>query len=56
MTVENMLGEVVYKLEKTNLPGGLHRIGVETAGWASGIYMVTLNSPDGIVTSKLVKR
>jgi hypothetical protein len=56
VSVENLLGEIIYTVDQLNLNNGSNNIRLETATWPAGVYMVSVKTPAGIFTRQLVKR
>ncbi len=53
ITIENLAGQIIYKTEvKSNTQNG---IDIPSRSWASGVYLVTLKSGEGVITRKVVK-
>ncbi|MFM9986941.1 MAG: C25 family cysteine peptidase [Flavobacteriales bacterium] len=56
ITIENMLGEIVYQSDKTNMPLGTQFIQLDTQAWASGLYVVNVLTPSGNKTMKMIRK
>jgi hypothetical protein len=55
-TVVNALGEIIATSNTKDIVAGNRSILLNTSTWASGIYMVTVNTDKGNFTERLVKK
>ena len=56
ITIENLLGEIVYQSDKSNMPQGTQFIQLDTQQWASGMYVVNVLTPSGNKTMKMIRK
>ncbi len=50
LSLRTMTGQVISTIDRYQLPGGLSVVEIPTAGLPAGMYLVTLQSKDGIET------
>lgn len=53
VSVYNVVGEMVYSIDKGEMTEGDHQIDVNTASFAAGVYMVKIETGSGAVTKKI---
>ncbi|MFA7332179.1 MAG: right-handed parallel beta-helix repeat-containing protein [Candidatus Delongbacteria bacterium] len=54
LTIHDLAGRRVALLLDGPLPAGVHRVSVQAASWASGLYLAVAQSPHGTATRKLL--
>jgi hypothetical protein len=54
ISVINVVGQNMFTQFLTDLPAGKHQVNLNTENWANGIYNISIATPNGNTTRKLI--